>query len=197
VCSTWSPVWGGDQCPEWTTSEKWEGIFREVRGTDPWCPRSANPVRINKELQLQGRLKKHVRYNLCKFFTHVCWEATSRELFLSVLSGQMRTVSFLARVRSETRRRQDFLHELSIKIWKFKIRCVAFSGSSALFYRWFSSELMHCVFSHTSGNFHLHPSASCLSSTSRNFIIRTGPWSDMVKRSDLGYWNWNLQKIQL
>jgi len=41
---------------------------------------------------------------------------TSRELFLSVLSGQMLTVSSLARVRSETRRRRDFSQERSIKI---------------------------------------------------------------------------------
>ena len=76
VRSTWSPVWGGDQCLEWTTSEKWEGIFCEVRETAPWCPPVAPTLwELTRELQLQGRLKKCVRYNLWKFFTHVCWEA--------------------------------------------------------------------------------------------------------------------------
>jgi len=72
---------------------------------------------------------------ICGSFLHTFVEKQIfRELFLSTLSSQMCPVSSLARVRSETRRRRDFSQELSIKILKFKIRCVAFSGPSTLFY---------------------------------------------------------------
>jgi len=53
---------------------------------------------------------------ICESFLYTTVEKqTSRELFLSALSGQMRTVSSLARVCSETRRRWDFSQERSIK----------------------------------------------------------------------------------
>jgi len=54
---------------------------------------------------------------ICERFLHTSVEKqTSIELFLSALSGQMRNLSSLARVRSQTRRRRDFSQERPITI---------------------------------------------------------------------------------
>jgi len=128
--------------------------FWEVRGhilrSEGNCPlvspRSANPVRINKGTATARTVEEVCAIQFVKVFhTRLLRSKLLESYSFSALSGQMRNVSSLARVRSETRRRRDFSQEWSIKIWKFNIRCVAFSGSSTLFYRWFSSELMDCV----------------------------------------------------